>query len=507
MDARKKVVIIGGGISGLATAYRLSELARQGSLPLEITLLEARPRLGGAIETTSRDGFLLEGGPDSFISEKPAALELSRHLGIGGEVIGTNEKFRRSFIYKKEKLVRVPEGFYLIAPSQVGAFLRTPLLGWGTKLRMGCELFIPGRRGGDESVANFVRRRFGEAVLREVAQPMIGGIYTADPEHLSLEATMPQFLEMERHYGSVIRGLFARKAARSGSPFTKGGFRGIFGNLPLPLFSKAGKCKDALTKHASGPRYSLFLSFREGMEQLTRTLVSRSPEVRFKMSSCVTALRHRDGWEAETEQGEALRAEAVCLAIPATHASRLLAHAAPELSRDLAAVPYESVATVNLAYRREDIPHSLGGFGFVVPAFTKRKIVACSFSSVKFEGRAPEGTALLRAFVGGALHREVYAQDDPELVLTVTEELRHYLGIEARPLFTAVSRYPESMPQYQVGHLSRVAAIRSHLEGFPGLCLAGNAYHGIGVPDCVKSAEFAARAMAQYLKTKCVGQV
>ena len=472
MVTPKKVLIIGGGISGLSTAYRLSELARQGSFPIEITLLEAKPRLGGVIETRSQKGFLLEGGPDSFISEKPAALELSKRLGITQEVIGTNEKFRRSFIYKNGKLVRVPEGFYLIAPSQVGAFLQTPLLDWGTKLRMGCELFIPKRPGGgDESVGSFVRRRFGEATLREVAQPMIGGIYTADPEHLSLEATMPQFLEMERHYGSVIRGLFARK--------------------------KLGK-KNA-SRTASGPRYSLFLSYREGMEQLTRTIVSKLPEVRFKVSSAVTRIGRSSGWEIETEQGDELNADAVCIALPAPHAARLLAGAAPSLSRDLAAIPYESVATVSLAYRRQDIPHSLGGFGFVVPAFTQRKIVACSFSSVKFGGRAPEGMALLRAFVGGALHREVYALDDEALVRTVMEELRHYLGVETRPFFTAVSRYPQSMPQYQVGHLSHVASIRSQLEILPGLYLAGNAYNGIGVPDCVKSGEFAANLIAKHL--------
>lgn len=472
MATLKKVLIIGGGISGLATTYRLSELARQGSFPLEITLLEAKPRLGGVIETRSQQGFLLEGGPDSFISEKPAVLELSKRLGIAQEVIGTNEKFRRSFIYKNGKLVQVPEGFYLIAPSQINAFIQTPLLSWATKFRMGCELFIPKRAGGgDESVGSFVRRRFGEATLREIAQPMIGGIYTADPECLSLEATMPQFLEMERHYGSVIRGLFARK--------------------------KLGKKNAA--KVASGPRYSLFLSYKEGMEQLTRTIVSKLPEVRFKVSSLVTRIKRSAGWEAMTQQGETFDADAVCVALPAQQAARLLAEAAPSLSRDLAAIPYESVATVNLAYRRQDIPHSLGGFGFVVPAFTRKKIVACSFSSVKFTGRAPEGMALLRAFVGGALHREIYALEDDVMVRTVMEELRHYLGVEAQPMFTSISRYPQSMPQYQVGHLHHVASIWSQLDTLPGLFLAGNAYNGIGVPDCVKSAEFAAHSIVKHL--------
>ena len=472
MAAPKKVLIIGGGISGLATAYRLSELARQGSFPLEITLLEAKSRLGGVIETRSQEGFLLEGGPDSFISEKPAALELSKRLGIVQEVIGTNEKFRRSFIYKNGKLVRVPEGFYLIAPSQINAFLQTPLLGLATKLRMGCELFIPKRPGGgDESVGSFVRRRFGETTLREIAQPMIGGIYTADPERLSLEATMPQFLEMERTYGSVIRGLFVRK--------------------------KLGK-KNA-SRAASGPRYSLFLSYKGGMEELTQTIVSKLPEVRFKIASPVTRIRRSAGWEVVTQQGDTLDADVLCMALPAQQAARLLAESASSLSRDLAAIPYESVATVNLAYRRQDIPHSLGGFGFVVPAFTQRKIVACSFSSVKFKGRAPEGMALLRAFVGGALHREVYALDDVSMARTVTEELRHYLGVEAQPLFTSISRYPQSMPQYQVGHLHHVASIRSQLDTLPGLYLAGNAYNGIGVPDCVKSAEFAAHSIVKHL--------
>ncbi len=473
MKSKKKVVIIGGGISGLATAYRLRELGREAGNPPEIILVEATSRLGGVIESCSRDGFLLEGGPDSFISEKPAGYELSKRLGIVPEIIGTNHKFRRSFIYKKGRLVPVPEGFYLIAPSQIPAFLTTPLLDWRTKFRMGCEFFIPGRENqGDESVGSFVRRRFGETTLQEIAQPMIGGIYTADPEFLSLAATMPQFLDLERQYGSVIRGLITRKKLRS---------------------------KNA-TQTASGPRYSLFLSFREGMESLTRAIVAQLPEVSFRMNAFATEVRASSGkWKVALQRGEVLEADAVCIALSAFQAVPLLLKAAPGISCDLGMIPYESVATVNLAYKRSEIPHSLNGFGFVVPAVTGRKIVACSFSSVKFAGRAPQEMVLLRVFAGGALHRQVYAMDDAMLDHTVKEELRHYLGIETPPLFSSIKRYPKTMPQYRVGHLGLMKSVQSKLAGFPGLYLAGNAYQGIGVPDCIKWAELTAESMGQFL--------
>ena len=473
MNAPRKVLIIGGGISGLATAHRLCELARKDGCALDITLLETAPRIGGVIESWKRAGFLLEGGPDSFISEKPAAQELARRLGIEGEILGTNNQFRRSFIYKNGKLVAVPEGFYLIAPSQIRAFLMTPLLNLMTKLRMGCELFISKRKDpGDESVASFVRRRFGETTLQEVAQPMIGGIYTADPEYLSLEATMPQFLELERKYGSVIRGLLSRRKQRAKNT----------------------------AMAASGPRYSLFLSFREGMETLTRSIASNLGEVKIKLSSPVTQIKPvAGGWRVETQAGASYEAEAVCLALSSPQAGRLLGDVAPELASDLLNIPYESVATINLAYHRSDIPHPLNGFGFVVPAFTQRKIVACSFSSVKFTGKAPDGKVLLRAFVGGALHREVYVLDDKAIERTVREELKHYLGIEKAPLFSEIRRYPQTMPQYRVGHLDLVKKIQAKLSDHPGLYLAGNAYRGIGVPDCIKWAETTAESLYQYL--------
>ncbi len=476
MKISRKVVIVGGGISGLAAVYRLKELGQKTGQPFEIVLAEATSRLGGVIESRAQDGFLLEGGPDSFISEKPAARELSDRLGIASEIIGTNNKFRRSFIYKKGKLIPIPEGYYLIAPSRISAFLMTPLLNWGTKFRVGCELFISKRKSaGDESVGGFVRRRFGETTLQEIAQPMIGGIYTADPEFLSLETTLPQFLDLERQYGSVIRGLITRKRLR---------------------------LKPA-AQTASGPRYSLFLSFREGMESLTRSISAQLPEVTFRMNAPVAEVwPHSGKWKIAFRHREVLEADVVCIALSAFQAAPLLSRAAPDLSRDLENVPYESVATINLAYKRSDIPHPLNGFGFVVPAITGRKIVACSFSSVKFAGRAPRDMALLRVFAGGALHREVYAMDDKALERTVLEELRHYLGIKAPPLFSSIKRYPNTMPQYRVGHLELMKTVQSKLAAFPGLYLVGNAYRGIGVPDCIKWSELTAESIAQFLEER-----
>jgi oxygen-dependent protoporphyrinogen oxidase len=246
----------------------------------------------------------------------------------------------------------------------------------------------------------------------------------------------------------------------------------------------------------------LFLSFKDGVERLVRALEANSPEVQIKLSTAAESVSPAQGWKIGLPSAPALEADAVCIALPSFQTAQLIRAAAPEISSELEGIPYESVATVNLAYQRTDVPHELDGFGFVVPAIAKRKIVACSFSSVKFSGRAPEGMVLLRAFVGGALHREVYALDDAALMRTVREELRHYLGIENPPLFMTLSRYPRTMPQYQVGHLNIVRSVQSKLVAYPGLFLAGNAYRGIGIPDCIHRAERTAEAMVQFLKTK-----
>ena len=493
----KRIVIIGGGITGLAAAHRILELAAASGRAVDLTLLEASDRLGGIVQTRERDGFLLELGPDAFISEKPEALQLAKRLGLQSRLIETNPDHRRSFIVRQGRLLPVPEGFHLLAPARFWPFVRSDIFSWTGKARMALEMFLPRRsRNGrasdnpnddnfhdesDESLADFVRRRLGTEALERVAQPLVGGIYTADPERLSLRATMPRFLEMERAHGSLIRAL--RKQNRSGSPTVK---------------------EDA-SPAVSGARYSLFVSFDRGMQVLTDALADRISPSAIRFNTTAESLdlqqkRETDAtnpsaattWTIKTTDNKTIAADAVCLALPAYASARLLGKVDAQLAAELDGIPYASSATINLAYKRDDIPHPLDGFGFVVPFVEKRTLMACTFSSVKFAGRAPASHALLRAFVGGALQPEMFELDDAEFVARVRADLRELLGIERAPLFTEVTKWKRSMPQYHVGHLERVKRIEARLASLPGFALAGNAYSGLGLPDCIRRGEAAA---------------
>jgi oxygen-dependent protoporphyrinogen oxidase len=463
----RRVVIVGGGISGLAVAHRLVELSREKRLPLDLVVLEAQRRFGGVIETQVRDGLLLEGGPDAFISEKPWALDLCRRVGLEHELIETQRECRRSFIVRRGRLLPVPEGFYLIAPSSLATVFRLPFLSWRGRMRMACEPLLPPRRADhDESVGSFIRRRFGRETLERIGQPMLAGIYTADPERLSLQATMPAFREMERQHGSIIRALGSRAHRSRGA-----------------------------SAAASGPRYSLFLSLRGGLGSLVEALIQRMPEVSLRCAVPVTRVASGPAWTVTLQDGSSLNTDALCLALPADRAAALLEPCARDLAQQLAAIPYESVATVNLGFRRAEIPQAPAGFGFVVPACEHRRLVGCTFASVKFPGRAPAGSVLLRAFIGGPLHRELVDLDDAAMTQVVREELRDLLGIQATPFDVTIRRYPRAMPQYHVGHLARVAAIDATLRRSPGLYLTGNGFRGIGLPDCIHQAELAAEQM------------
>ncbi|HEX7998591.1 MAG TPA: protoporphyrinogen oxidase [Pyrinomonadaceae bacterium] len=475
----KRVAIIGGGISGLSAAHRLLELSRTEHRGIEILLLEAGTHTGGVVRTERREGFLLEGGPDSFISEKREAVKLSERLNLTSRLIETNPAYRRSFIVRRGRLLPVPEGFHLLAPSRFWPFVTTNIFSWQGKARMALDLVLP-RRGGangvdDESLAQFVRRRLGREALERMAQPMVGGIYTADPEQLSLRATMPRFLEMERNARSLIRAMWKQRRREAA----------------------------AQSKGTSGARYSLFLSFDNGMQTLTDELARRLPPSSIKLQSRVLKLSVDEAskeWKIQTEN-ENFAADAVCVALPAYVASTLLRDIDAGLADELQAIPYASTATVNLAYRRRDITHALDGFGFVVPIVEKRSTLACTFSSIKFDGRAPEDCALLRAFVGGALQPEMFELDEEAMVKAVRRDLRDLLGIEQAPLFAQVAKWPRSMAQYHLGHIERVGRIKRHLLSTRTLKLAGNAYEGAGIPDCIRSGEAAADELFNALSS------
>lgn len=461
----KRIAIVGGGISGLSSAYYLQSQL-QGDY--EISLFEASPRLGGVIETDVKNGFVFEAGPDCFLSKKPWARDLCKEIGLSRDMIPTREAYRKSFIYSGGKMNVMPPGFYLMAPGKITTLLKMPILSLFGKLRAGLDLFIPKRRQtDDESVAGFMKRRLGREVFEKIGQPMIGGIYGGDPEKLSLRATVPQFEEMEQTYGSVIRGL--------------------------------GKQQDSAHETASGPRYGLFLSMRQGMEQIIHGLVRELTKVKIYTACAVKKISRAENYQLQTSDGRVFSADAVLIALPAYAAAENVRTFAPELASELDSIPYESVATVNLLYRKADVPAAFDGVGFVVPKAENTKLSACTYSSQKFEGRTGEDHALLRAFVGGALYQEAFLLDDRAMESMVKEELRKILGITERPLSVSIRRYPNAMPQYHTGHLEKVARIQNHLKTIPGLFLTGNAFEGIGIPDCIRKAKEQAGALCGYL--------
>ena len=465
----RRIIVIGGGIAGLAAAHRLAELASANSLNLDIKLLEASARLGGSIATERVGDFLVEAGPDSFITEKPWALLLCERIGLASRLISTQAANQKIFIVQRGKLVQLPEGFFLLAPTRLWPFLQTPLFSWPGKLRMAGEIFLPrGKANDDESLGSFVRRRFGCEALERVAQPLVGGIYASDPDQLSLNATMPRFKEMEQKKRSVIYAMWSAQRERA---------------------------KKAET--GSGARWSLFVTLAGGMQELVDSLAQPLPQDTIRLNAAATDLKRSadNTWRVTVGGKEIIEADAVILAAPAFRAGQLLEPISVNAAADLQSIPYASTATVSLGYRRKDFPQAPNSFGFVVPAIEKRKIMACTFSSLKYPGRAPDDCLLLRAFVGGSLQPELFTDDDKTMEQNVRGELAALLGVHAEPQFARVWRHPNSMPQYHVGHDARVKRIETALQQFPTLALAGSAYHGVGISDCVRTGEEAAASI------------
>lgn len=474
----RRIAILGGGLTGLAAAHRLIEL--RGDRPLEIHLFEAGSRWGGLVGTIERDGYLIDTGGDSFITNKPGALSLCQRLGLSDSLQATDTKHRGALVLYDGRPYPVPEGFQLLSPTAMGPILRSPILSTWGKLRMGWEYFIPPRKDqGDETLASFVRRRFGSEALERLVQPLVGGIYTSDPEKLSLQATMPRFLAMEQKYGSLLRAM------------------------------RAGKADDVEDKTSSGARYGLFAGLRGGMQQLIDALVARiAPSVAMHPDTAIFSITKHETtgqyhlWFTPRSKSLPNLFDAVMVTFPAWRAATVLDPFDPVLAQALSSIEYASSTIVVTGHRLADIADPLNAFGLVIPHRENRRILAVSFNTRKFPNRAPAGKMLLRTFVGGAMQPELFDLDDDETVKLVREELKATLGVRGEPEFANVVRYPKAMPQFHLGHLDRVATIERLAAAHPGLILAGNAYHGVGIPDAIHSGEQAAARILTALEDR-----
>jgi len=454
----KRAVVVGAGISGLAAAY---DLRRAG---VDYTLFEKQSRTGGVIQTETGSGCILECGPDSFLSAKPEALALIQELGMESDVIGSNDAHRTTYIWKHERLVQLPEGVMMIVPSRAWPIVKSSLIGWPTKIRMGLECFRkPGHSSGDRSVSEFVSDHFGKETLDYMAEPLLSGVYGGDPARLSIQSVLPRFLQMEEKYGSLVRGVLAAQAAtsRSKEPRSKNG--------------------------AAAP---LFRTLRSGLGKLTATLANGANLAHAE----VEAIRRSEGTFELRVAGQWALADQVILACPAWAAAKLISELDPALAAVLGSIEYSSSLTLSLIYRASDFDGRRAGFGFLVPKVERRRLAACTFVGTKFLHRVPEGRIVLRCFFGGAGDEAALAESDEALIGIAREELQRMLGLTAAPISHVISRWPRSMAQYTVGHQKRLEEIRRRVAQIPGLHLAGNAYEGIGIPDCIRTGRGAARA-------------
>jgi oxygen-dependent protoporphyrinogen oxidase len=462
----KRIAIIGGGISGLSAAFYL-EKARAAGADLEYTLFESGQRLGGSMYSDRVEGCLVEAGPDSFLTEKPWALSLCKELGIADQLIGSNDAERKTYILVNGRLVVMPDGLMFMVPTQLVATALSPLFSWSTKLRMARELLHPPRpMQSDETVAELVERHFGAEVVDRLADPLLSGVYGGDAAKLSARAVLPRFVEMEEKYGSLSRAMLA-----------------------------AHKKMMATRKHPPPP---LFTSLQDGMQQMVDAIAARLDPESIRLRTHVLRVYPEDAsWRAAVEMNGEERFDAVLIATPANVAGTLLDGVDRGLARNLLDITYSSSITVTLGYYKQQLAGLPPGFGFLVPRSEGARMLACTFVHNKFPHRAPQDKGILRCFLGGARDEAVLGLSDDEILETVHRELRDILKLDARPIFARVYRWRGAMAQYEPGHIARVQRIEKHVAEIPGLALAGNAYHGIGVPDCIRSGMEAANALAQ----------
>lgn len=487
----KRIAIIGGGIAGLSAAWTLEKARRsagEDGEPIEYHLYEAADRLGGVISSETVDGCIVEGGPDSFLTEKPAAATLCRELGIADELLPSNDSERKTYIVVRNRLIPLPDGLMFMVPTKLIPTALTPLFSWGTKLRMAREfLFPPEPATEDESVAAMTRRHFGQETVDRLVSPLLSGVYGGDASQLSVRAVLPRIVTMEREHGSLTRAMLA---ARKKAP------------NPAAMAAKPG-----------APR-SLFTTLRGGMKLMVDGIAAQLAPGSIHLATPVHALHHNSedckdpkpedcrytcGWTLETAAGEE-KFDGVILALPAWAAGNLLRPVDRLIGGLLADMAYSSSITVTMGFNRTDLRGLPPGFGFLVPPTENRAMLACTFVHTKFAGRTPPDKGVLRCFLGGSGNDNLLDATDEVLTETVLTELAEIVGLQAQPNFVRITRWRRAMAQYGVGHLERLRAIRENVVHLPGLALAGNAYEGIGVPDCIRTGLQAAEAVLKALK-------
>ena len=463
----KRVAIVGGGISGLSAAFHLQK-ARAAGAEFSYTLFESSKRLGGSMHSIRVADCLVEAGPDSFLTEKPWALMLCKELGIDDQLIGSNDAQRKTYIVVKNRLIAMPDGLMFMVPTKLLPTALTPLFSWATKLRMAQELMHPARpMQDDETVGELVERHFGPEVVDRLADPLLSGVYGGDANKLSARAVLPRFVEMEEKYGSLSRAMLAAHKKMAG----------VARNQPArPLFS----------------------SLRDGMQQMVDAITVRLDASAIRLRTRVRGIYPKNGgWRLAIEMKDDEYFDAVLLATPANLAGALLEAVDAELSGDLLEITYSSSVTVTLGYYMDQLQRLPPGFGFLVPRSQGMRMLACTFVHNKFPHRAPPDKGLLRCFLGGARDEAVLSLTDDEMLHTVRAELKKILKLDVRPIFSRIYRWRGAMAQYELGHIARVERIERRVSHIPGLALAGNAYHGIGVPDCIRSGEEAATTILE----------
>jgi protoporphyrinogen/coproporphyrinogen III oxidase len=483
----KRIVIIGSGVAGLAAGYALKEKL-EGDKDVEFLVLEKNDRAGGQIMTVLEDGYVLEGGPDCFISDKPWAFEFAGKVGVDDQVVSSLSSAKGTYIVKKGKLIRMPEGVMMMIPTKFKPFIGTKLISWPGKIRAAMDVFVPRRKNldEDEALSSFVKRRLGQEILDVLAEPLIGGIHASDPDTMSLASTFPRFLKMEKDDRSLIMAMFKSKR------------------------KMAKMMKDKPAPDPSAPpkkRWTMFVSFKNGMQTLTDALAKALGKDILKLKTEVQRIDKikvpggKTAYKLQVKGIGDIEADAVVLTSLAYQTAPLVQSFDPELAKPLSEINSVSSATVCLVFRAEDIPRELDAYGFLVPRVEKRNVMASTWTSSKWPNRAPEGFVMLRAFVGGAFNQEIVDKKDEEILTMIKSDLIDLMGITADPVKTRIFRWKKSMPQYSMGHPERIAKINERVAAHDGLFLAGASYGGVGVPDCMNNGRNAALEALEYVKT------